>query len=240
MKGKRIRWILNICLLLVGLFFAYKAFSHFQFLQEEKKSLEIYETLEKENFPKKDGESPKRDFSQMKALNPDFCAWIKGQGGRINYPLVQGRDNEHYLSTAANGEKNALGSIFMDYRNGSLEDPFILIYGHMMKDDRMFGSLKDLKTQDGGPGDFSLDTGEKTYETQAVLTGLVSGEMKIDPRDFDTYARRQEFYQKIQKKALYDQGYKLQEEDRLVVLVTCSYEAENLRLLVVTLVKNEK
>lgn len=237
MKGKRKRLILDICLILVGIFFAYKVFSTIKFHQEEKKSIEIYETLEEKSFSRKEGESAKRDFSQMKALNPDFLAWMIGQEGRINYPLVQGKDNEKYLSTAANGEKNALGSIFMDYRNKSLEDPFILIYGHMMKDDRMFGSLKDLKTQDAQPGTFSLDTGEKIYETQTVLTGLVSGETKIDPEEFTSYPRRQEFYQKIRKDALYDSGYELQEEDRLVVLVTCSYEARNLRLLVVTLVK---
>ena len=37
------------------------------------------------------------DFGELKKLNKDIVAWIKIPGTRINYPIVQGSDDEEYL-----------------------------------------------------------------------------------------------------------------------------------------------
>lgn len=235
MKGKRL--FINSLIILVAIFFAYKTLSYLRIQVDEKKSMEAYSGLETQAFSKGPGsQDGGLDLTRLQAVNPDIFAWIRSRDGSIDYPLVRGGDNDRYLHTGANGERNALGAIFMDYRNGSLEDPFILIYGHMMKNDLMFGSLKSFKTQPRSL-EFYLDTGEKTIKTRAVLAGILSGQTILDPRDFSTYEKRLDFYRGLQKEAVYDPGYDLQPQDQIINLVTCTYERANVRLFVLTVVE---
>ena len=39
------------------------------------------------------------DFQMLKKINPDIVGWIYGEGTGISYPVVQGSNNEFYLST---------------------------------------------------------------------------------------------------------------------------------------------
>ena len=43
--------------------------------------------------------------------------WVRVQGTNIDYPVVQGEDNDFYLNHDFNKNYLASGSIFMDYRN---------------------------------------------------------------------------------------------------------------------------
>ena len=75
-------------------------------------------------------------------LNPDFAGWISVGGTPIDYPVVRGADNEAYLQTTFNGERNPAGAIFMDYRAVSgFSTPLVILYGHNMRDGSMFASL---------------------------------------------------------------------------------------------------
>lgn len=70
----------------------------------------------------------------------------------VDYPVVQGKDNEHYLHYTFDGKANKAGSIFLNYRNrAEFTGSKVILYGHNMKDGSMFSSLK--KYQDVG---FSL------------------------------------------------------------------------------------
>lgn len=86
------------------------------------------------------------DFESLKRINPDIVAWLKIEAAGIDYPVVQGEDNEHYLHYTFRGEANIAGSIFMDYRNqAELTDERVILYGHNMRDGSMFAALKDLE-----------------------------------------------------------------------------------------------
>ena len=61
---------------------------------------------------------------------------------RIDYPVVQGEDNDYYLYRTFLGEEHIAGCIFMDYRNQpDFSSPRTILYGHNMKDGSMFGQL---------------------------------------------------------------------------------------------------
>ncbi len=82
------------------------------------------------------------NFDILRQQNPDIVAWIYCAGTPINYPILQGEDNEYYLERLVNGNHNPNGSIFMDFRNSSdLSDMNTLIYGHNMANSTMFSSL---------------------------------------------------------------------------------------------------
>lgn len=82
------------------------------------------------------------DLSQLREVNAAVVCWIEIPGV-LSYPVLQGEDNDYYLSHAWDGEANAAGAVFLDYRaSAGLTDFHTLLYGHRMRDGSMFGSLK--------------------------------------------------------------------------------------------------
>lgn len=80
----------------------------------------------------------------MLEKNKDTKGWIRYNSNKINYPIVQAKDNDYYLDKNFYKKYNQAGSIFMDYRNNSFNDKNVVLYGHSMLDNLMMGSLKDL------------------------------------------------------------------------------------------------
>ena len=105
---------------------------------------------EKPESKRKSGENlPEIDFDGLRAINKDIVAWIQIPGIGVDYPVVQGKDNDHYLHYTFDGKANKAGSIFLDYRNRKdFTDSKVILYGHNMKDGSMFSNLK--KYQDTG------------------------------------------------------------------------------------------
>ena len=89
---------------------------------------------------------PEIDFDGLREVNEDIVAWIQIPGIGVNYPVVQGKDNEHYLHYTFDGKANKAGSIFLDYRNrADFTDDKMILYGHNMKDGSMFSNLKNFE-----------------------------------------------------------------------------------------------
>ena len=91
---------------------------------------------------------PAVDFDALSEINPDIVAWIYIEDTEINYPVVQGTDNQYYLKRLFNGKWNGSGCIFLDSRNSpDLSDRHSIIYGHHMKNGTMFSGLTEYKKQ---------------------------------------------------------------------------------------------
>ena len=105
---------------------------------------------EKGSEPKEAEETDtKIDFEGLRAINEDIVAWIQIPGIGVDYPVVQGADNEHYLHYTFDGKANQAGSIFLDYRNrADFTDSKVILYGHNMKDGSMFSNLKKFQNAD--------------------------------------------------------------------------------------------
>ena len=87
------------------------------------------------------------DWEYLKSINPDIVAWVYMPGTRINYPVVQGKDNDAYLWVDFNRSTSRCGSIFLDYTNNpSLTDANNVLYGHHMNDGSMFAVLSTTLT----------------------------------------------------------------------------------------------
>ncbi len=90
-----------------------------------------------------DAESEKN----LKNINPDYRFWIKVEGTNIDFPVVQGEDNDFYLHHNFNKEKSFSGSIFVDSENNLNDDSNIVVYGHNMRNDTMFAQIKHFKNE---------------------------------------------------------------------------------------------
>lgn len=149
--------------------------------QKEYEELKEY-TEEKANGQQDDpteseAEEKTIDFAELRKINEDIVAWIQIPGIDVDYPVVQGEDNEYYLYHTFRKEANKAGSIFLDYRNrADFTEQRVIIYGHNMKDGSMFSSLK--KYQDSvlreESGTVYLYLPEKTLQLEIVACERVS------------------------------------------------------------------
>lgn len=99
-------------------------------------------------------------YWDMSALSEDVVAWLTVDGTEIDYPVMQGVDNNEYLNKDPFGEYSLAGSIFLDARNApDFTDSYSLIYGHHMEYSKMFGAL-----------DGFLDEGYFDSHRKATLT----------------------------------------------------------------------
>ena len=87
----------------------------------------------------------KPDLSHPEALaelSADAVAWLSVDDTKIDYPVMQGENNEEYLNKDPYGNYSLSGSIFLDVRNkNDFTDDYSLVYGHHMEYGAMFGAL---------------------------------------------------------------------------------------------------
>ena len=76
-----------------------------------------------------------------KEIDGNMVAWLTIDDTKIDYPVMQGKDNTEYLNKDPYGDYALAGSIFLDSRNHKFEDDYSLIYGHHMEQGMMFGAL---------------------------------------------------------------------------------------------------
>lgn len=89
------------------------------------------------------------NLSDYVSAYPDFTGYMQIAGTSIDFPVVQGADNEYYLDRDYEQQSNEAGSPFLDYRNSKeYLDCNNIIYGHNMANGTMFGTLKLLGSQD--------------------------------------------------------------------------------------------
>lgn len=90
-------------------------------------------------------------------ITDEMVAWLTIDDTNIDYPVMQGKDNSHFLNTDPFGNYSLSGSIFLDSRcSPDFSDGYSVIYGHHMDYGHMFGALDDyldpeyLKTHSSG------------------------------------------------------------------------------------------
>ncbi len=108
------------------------------------------------------------DFTDLLIQNRDTVGWIQIDGTNVDYPIVQSKSNEYYLTHAFDHSYTKAGWIFSDYRNNlSHMNPNTVIYGHGRRDNSMFGSLRFLLDeswyQNGNQPIIKISTSKANY-----------------------------------------------------------------------------
>ncbi len=181
-----------------------------------------------------DAESEKN----LKNINPDYRFWIKVEGTNIDFPVVQGEDNDFYLHHNFNKEKSFSGSIFVDSENNLNDDSNIVVYGHNMRNDTMFAQIKHFKNEnffnankyvtlyrDGKKSKFEIFS---VYQENAKD---LESEIKINFSNKDEYEK---YLKGQEEKSLFKrEGIDLNSNDRILTLINCGYDFVNARIVVV-------
>ncbi len=185
------------------------------------------ETEPVETYPedKQAEELAKLNLDALQVFNEDVFGWIRIPGTELNYPLVQGEDNDYYLRKTWKGNYSIMGCIFLDYRNGQdFSDFNTIIYGHRMLNNTMFGELKNFKEkkyQEEHPFVYLKD--EDTiykYEIFAAYEAKVS-EILYKP-GLTEEEEKQQLLDTAEKLTVWDTGIEPDTDDRILTLVTCT------------------
>lgn len=116
----------------------------------------------------------KIDMEEVKKYheqNEDVVGWVYIDDTQIDYPIVQGEDNEEYLHADWMGEYSYSGCIFQDYRSNMQDSENNLIYGHNMAAGTMFHGIKLYKDKDWGKDHLFVEVASLELDDEKKITG---------------------------------------------------------------------
>lgn len=159
------------------------------------------------------------DINKYKTINKNTIGYIKVKGTKVDFPVVQYKDNDYYLKHSFDNSKNKYGWVFMDYRNDYFNDMNTIIYGHTIDNKLMFASLKNILS------DNSINEIE-VYENEGFVKYQIFSVYIIEP--VNDYLRMNfpvneydMFLNDIKERSIYDYGIDVNVGDKILTLSTC-------------------
>ena len=214
---------LVICLIFLGLF-----------------TLEFLDKKEGETFYK--NVLPSTNIKDINKLENEYegaTGYIDIPNTSISYLIMQGEDNSYYLKHLPNGDRNKMGSIFLDYRNNGFNDKNTIIYGHNFNNGTMFSDLLNYKSFEfyKNHSNYKIYTSDKVIEVAifaVYIADATKDELPInfESTDFDDYLDM------VLESNLINSEVSIDSEDNLITLCTCSNGSWKNRLIVIGKVLN--
>ncbi len=180
------------------------------------------------------------DFTELYAVNEDLVGWMD-VGKDISLPIVH-YDNTFYLDHDFYGKPDDAGTVFINEANSIWPaDQNLLFHGHNMRDGSCFGNLDDFRKLDYLK-QYPLVHFRTIYDVEAtayVPVALFDASMEASNRDyfdigqirFDSGEELTAFAQSAMNRSMYSLPFDVQEGDRLITLITCSYSNQNGRFI---------
>ena len=176
--------------------------------------------------------------------NPDTIGWLKIEGTPIDNPVMfTPDDNEFYLDKDFDKNKSIYGTLYIDVESKlSTPNVNIIVYGHNMKDQTMFGSLKKYRDKSYYDNHSKIifntlyEQGE--YEIFGAFYAKVLYESDTSYRYYKFFEATNEeqfneFVDYVKGVRQYETGVEPQYGDQLLTLSTCSSHVKDGRFAVV-------
>lgn len=228
--------ILLICFVISG------TYVYMQY-KEDKEQEEIFEDLSNEIVEDTISENKENNTINVYKLyeqNHDFIGWLKINDTNINYPVMQTekKRQDYYLHRNFYKEYSQLGTPYIAEVCNVQTSDNVIIYGHHITNDKMFGELEKYKNQNFYENhktiNFNTVYGNADYEIIAVFKTVAYTGFKYynfinanSKDEFDT------FISKCKELSFYDTKKTAQYGDKLLTLSTCEYSRKNGRLVVI-------
>lgn len=175
------------------------------------------------------------DFDALRKINPDVIGWLYYEDTVIDYPVVQGENNEVYLSMLFDRTWGGCGTLFADCVTEAPFNQFnTIVYGHHMKDGTMFACLKELRDPEycAKHPKLELTTPEGKFDLEIWAFLNEPSDSNIYQTNIKAEEDKQKYLDLAESLADYTTDVKVSTEDRLVMLSTCAYEFENARYII--------
>ena len=182
------------------------------------------------------------DMKRLKARNEDARGWLYLPDSKIDYPLLQGEDNEVYLHHDIDGNWIYDGSLFIDADNIAFEDQNTVIYGHHMFSGAMFCGLEKFADEDyfRSHNIFQLTTEKGKYDIHVIAYCNEDADSPLYTTYFDEEFTINDFIDLILEKAVVTSDENFDENDMYVTMSTCAYNYNDARHQVIGVIKAPK
>ena len=183
------------------------------------------------------------DFSALYEKNEDIVGWLIA-GENVDYPVVW-RDNTFYLDHDFYGSSDANGTLFVNEENTMWPaDDVILIHGHNMNNGAMFGKLLNFVDY-GYLSQYPLVSFRTIYDEDeyvyyvpvaAFNASMTEGNPEyfdILQMNFENAQDYQHYLDSLQAWSAWKSPAGVTPEDSLLMLVTCSYDQDDGRFMLV-------
>ncbi|MBQ8921297.1 MAG: sortase [Oscillospiraceae bacterium] len=198
-------------------------------------------------------------YNQFYSQNPDLIGYIRIKGTMVSYPVVQKKSNDindnkndYYLYRTFHQESSKSGCIFMDYRChfDEVHDHYrivdnsdnLLIYGHNMNNQTMFGSLRHYYKN---PSYYMEHPTVELYSLYNLYDYKIFAIFVTDGMDFDSeyafdcwntldFANEDEFYAYVneaKKRTTVNTNVDVKYGDPILTLYTCHGLHANAKLI---------
>jgi len=165
------------------------------------------------------------DLEALREVNPDVVGWILIPDTEINYPLMQGTDNEYYLKQTWDKKKNAVGSIFLEHlSNPDLTDFNTIVYGHNMNNGSMFAGLRNYRKQEYWENHpyVYIRSDQGVYRYEIFSSYLAKVDSNTYGLEFSSEESRYAFLHNALVDSVIQTDVEPQTTDRVLTLSTCS------------------
>lgn len=232
--------ILLIGIMLISSYFIYKNF------KEDKEQENIFRELENivttnETDEEKEQKEDNVNLKELYKINNDLVGWLKIENTNMNYPVMQTKDRpDYYLRKNIYKKYSVFGTPYIDENCDMENGNNLIIYGHHINGNKMFGELENYKNEEYYNKHkfikFYTLNEKAEYEIISVFKTTVYNDKGFkyyqyynleDEREFET------FINKCKELSLYDTQKIAKYGDKLLTLSTCEYSQSNGRLVVV-------
>lgn len=236
---RKAKMILIIVLTLILSFSIYKLASYFiDYYNDSNDTKKIKEQVIKKPSNTEESEEEVKeeiiDFNKLLEINGDIKGWIKYN--KISQPIVQTNDNSYYLEHSFKKKKNQLGSIFMDYRNTSLDDKNVVIYGHNGINGKMFGTLAYLFKKNFYADNKEIeiiDINDSKIKYQIFSYYVIEEENYYITTSFNSDEDYQRFLDTVKSRSKRKINIDVSTTDRILTLSTCYGSGNTTKRIVV-------
>ena len=229
-----------ITILLIGLVLisSYLIFKEKKQNEKQENTFEDLIEIVEENIENQ--EERKIDINKLYEENKDIVGWLKIDSTTINYPIMQNiNDPNYYLHRDFYKNYSSYGTPYMA-KQCNLNSDNIVIYGHHMKNNKMFGELEKYKSKDfyNNHKIITFTTLEKeySYEIFAVFKTTVYTKNTFryyENINFENKKMYNDFINICKDKSLYQTDIEIKDKEKLITLSTCEYSNKNSRLVIV-------
>lgn len=242
---KRLIIILLSIILLFSIIMIFKIkYTEFMENKKQEETSNVLDSIVVENNISKEKTERMIQVEELKKQNDDIIGWLEIEGTNINYPILQGTDNDYYLTHNYKKESISSGSLFLD-KDYSFIRPSdnLLIYGHRNTKGLMFEDLMKYKKEEfyqkHSTIRFTTILDDSKYEIISAFNSRVYYQNETNvfryyyfinantKKDYNTYVEN------CIKSSIYDTGKTASYGEQLLTLSTCDYSQKNGRFVVV-------